>query len=227
MAEADDDSDVDQTPDQFERNRGRCEGHDHGAGVHRDERLGVLLAHRADELGWMDAFAARIDEGPLDMHAERTGHANVRLARRRQRPRQHFGRVGDDRRQEAGDPLAPVGVGDPRDCVQGRLGVEQRAAAAIDLPVDEPGRQDPAAEIDRLAAARAVPEIDERADRPVLDDERMIVEKPLAVEQARPIEHLHRATSSLVATAPPAIRIAPSVASWSGVFISAATSGSR
>ena len=76
-----------------------------------------------------------------------------------------------------------------------RLGVEQHAAAAIDLPVDEAGGEHAAAEIDLLAAARAVLEVDERLDRAALDHERMIVEKPLAVEQARAVKDLHCAAS--------------------------------
>jgi hypothetical protein len=46
--------------------------------------------------------------------------------------------------------------GDFGDAVNGGLGVEQNAAAAIDLPVDKAGAENPAAEIDLLAAARAV-----------------------------------------------------------------------
>ena len=48
--------------------------------------------------------------------------------------------------------------GDRGDSLNGRIGVEQHAAAAIDLPIDEAGAQNPAAEIDLLAAAGAVVE---------------------------------------------------------------------
>ena len=65
-------------------------------------------------------------------------------------------RIGHDRRQEAGDAGAPMRGGDRGDSLDGRLGVEQNAAAAVDLPIDETGRENPAAEIELLAAAGAV-----------------------------------------------------------------------
>ena len=114
----------------------------------RDQRPGVRIAHGADEFGRMHALAARIDERPLDMHAERAGNAPLGRARGGERRGQHLRRVGDDGRQKAGDALAPVRGGDFRDRLDRRLGVEQHAAAAVDLPVDEAGREDSAAEID-------------------------------------------------------------------------------
>ena len=218
MAEADDDPGVGEPRDQLQRDGGGSEGDNHGAGAHGDQRVGVVLSHRADELGRVHALAAQIDEWPLDMHAERAGHAHMRLAGCRQRGCQHVRRVGDDGRQKAGHSLAPVRMGDPGDRVDRRLGVEQHAATAVNLPVDETGGEDAAAEIDLFAAVRTVREVNESADRAAVDDERVIVEKPLAVEQARAIEHFHRAASLPVATAPPTIRIAPSVASYSARF---------
>ena len=82
--------------------------------------------------------------------------------------------------------------GDPLDR---RIGVEQNAAAAIDLPVDKAGAENPAAEIDLLAAARAVSNGDERLDGAALHDQRAIVVQPFAVEQAGAIENLHRTAS--------------------------------
>ena len=126
--------------------------------------------------------------GPSTWTPSAPGTARCAFARRRQRRGEHRGRVGDDGRQEAGDALAAKGAGDARHALDGRLGVEQDAAAAVDLPVDEPWRENAAAEIDRLAAARDAPRqsTSARIDA-VLDDEGVIVEKPLAIEQARAV----------------------------------------
>ena len=104
----------------------------------------------------MHALALGIDERPLDMDSERAGHAFARLASGGQRRVKHARRVGHDRRQEGGHAGAPMRGGDRGDPLDGRIGVEQHAAAAIDLPIDEAGAQNAAAEIDLLAAARAV-----------------------------------------------------------------------
>ena len=122
----------------------------------RDERVGVFLLHRADEFGRMHALAPQVDERPLDMDSERAGNAIARLSRGRERRGQHARRVGHDRRQEGGHAGAAMRGGDRGDPLDGRIGVEQHAAAAIDLPVDEAGAENSAAEIDLLAAARAV-----------------------------------------------------------------------
>ena len=84
---------------------------------------------------------------------------------------------------------------DRGDSLDGRIGVEQHAAAAVDLPIDEARAQNAAAEIDLLAAARAVGEGRERLDRAALDNERTIVVQPFAVEDARSVENLHCAAS--------------------------------
>ena len=87
----------------------------------------------------MHALALGIDERPLDMDPERAGHAFARLASGGQRRVKHARSVGHDRRQEGGHASAPMRGGDRGDPLNGRLGVEQHAAAAIDLPIDEAG----------------------------------------------------------------------------------------
>ncbi len=87
----------------------------------------------------MHALALGIDERPLDMDSERAGHAFARLARGGERRVKHARRVGHDRRQEGGHAGAPMRGGDRCNPLEGRIGVEQHAAAAIDLPIDEAG----------------------------------------------------------------------------------------
>ena len=143
----------------------------------------------------MHALALGIDERPFDMDSERAGHAFARLASGGQRRGKHARRVGHDRRQKGGHASAPMRGGDRSNSLDGRIGVEQHAAAAVDLPIDEARAQNAAAEIDLLAAARAVGEGGERLDRSALDNERAIVVQPLAVEDARSVENLHCAAS--------------------------------
>jgi hypothetical protein len=103
--------------------------------------------------------------------------------------------------------------GDRGNSLNGRIGVEQHAASAIDLPIDKAGAKNSAAEIDLFAAAGAVNEDSERLDRSALDNERAIIVQPLAIEDARSVEDLHCAASLCDATTPPTSRIAPSVGS--------------
>ena len=91
----------------------------------------------------MHALASRIDERPFDMDSERARHAFMRLARGGQRCVKHARRVGHDRRQESGHASAPMRGGNRRNPLDGRIGVEQHAAAAIDLPIDEAGAKNP------------------------------------------------------------------------------------
>ena len=154
----------------------------------------------------------KIDERPLDMDAERAGNMSLRLARGRERFGEDARRVGHDRGQEAGHAGAPMRRRDCGDSLDRRLSVEQHAAAAVDLPVDEARRENSAAEIHLLSAAGTVLESGERKDRRALDNERPVVVQPFAVEQARPVENLHCAVSLCGAMTPPTNRIAPSVA---------------
>ena len=104
----------------------------------------------------MHALALGIDERPLDMDSERAWHAFARLASGGQRRVKHARRVGHHCRQEGGHASAPMRRGDRSNSLDGRIGVEQHAAAAIDLPIDEAGAKNSAAKIDLLAAAGAV-----------------------------------------------------------------------
>ena len=87
--------------------------------------------------GGMHALAPGIDERSFDMDSERARHAFLRLARGGERRVEHARRVGHDRRQEGGHASAPMRGGDRGDSLNGRIGVEQHAAAAVDLPIDE------------------------------------------------------------------------------------------
>ena len=70
------------------------------------------------------------------------------------------------------------------DALRRRIVVEEYAAAAVDLPIDEAGRERSAAEIDALAVARPVRHGAESDDSAMFGDERVILENPYAVEDA-------------------------------------------
>ena len=137
MAEADDNSGFRQASYKVQRDRRGRERHDHHARAPRDEGVGVFFFHRADEFGRVHALALGIDERPFDMDAERARNAFARLARGRERFGKHMRRVGHHRRQESSHASAAMRGGDRGYSVNCRIGVEQHAAAAVDLPIDE------------------------------------------------------------------------------------------
>src|SRR3546814_7252918 len=86
------------------------------------------------------------------MDADGARHAGLdRVVDSGQRRRDLFGRVADQRRQEGGGAETGVRGADRRDGVHVGLVVEQHAAAAVDLRIDEAGEQPAAAQVDRIA----------------------------------------------------------------------------
>ena len=194
---------------------GRRQGHNHhaGGGARFDERVCVLLQHRADEFGRMHALALGIDERPLDMDSERARDAFARLASGGERRVQHARRVGHDRRQKPGHPA--------RRCAAAIAAIPSTVGSALNRTPPpplicqsmKPGLKNPAAEVDLLAAAGAVFKGDKRLDRRAFEHECAVVAQSFAVEDPRAVENFHSAASRRGATAPPTNRIAPSVAS--------------
>src|SRR6516225_9299962 len=86
-------------------------------------------------------------------------------------------------------------VGDPGDGLDAWILVHQRAAAAVDLHVDESGGDEPAAEIALLIAARTLRVGREARDSRAVDDERVIVEETLAIKNPCADENLHHSVS--------------------------------
>ena len=112
--------------------------------------LDVRLRHRPDQRGIMGALAGDGQERPLEVDAGDARHACVdRLAH------------GGDRRRHAGsgrsvmkvgsravEPCSAMGLREQAERGRVRALVEQDAAAAIDLRVDEAGRQHAARQLD-------------------------------------------------------------------------------
>ncbi len=114
----------------------------------------------------MHAAARRVEEGSLDVNAEDAGHAGVerRLHRSDGAP-DGLEIVADQRGHETGGAEAPMGRTDGTDGLGARVIVEQHAAAAVDLHVDEPGQQELSLDVHevRFPAAR-ITRIDQRLD---------------------------------------------------------------
>src|SRR5580692_5539681 len=88
-----------------------------------------------------------------------------------------------------------MGLDDTSNSLQRWRLVEEKAAAAIDLPVDEARSQDAAAKVALLPAARALRMGRQRDNDALLNDKRAIVEELFAVEETRPEQHEHQRVS--------------------------------
>ena len=86
-------------------------------------------------------------------------------------------------------------LGDAGDDVRARVVVHQRAAAAVDLNVDETRRENSAAEIDFAAAAGTLRVGRDAGDAGAVDDDGVVVEETLAVEDPRADQRRHQIVS--------------------------------
>ncbi len=174
--------------------RHRCRRQRHHARPRLDQKARVGVGHRSDMALWMRALATRIDERTLDMHPERSRDV---LAAGFERVREHLGRIGHDRRRQRSGPEATVRRDDAADRFRRRRGVEEIAASAVDLPINEARRNDAAAEIDDRRH-RFLVDGDDCADLTALDDERAVVTPTVAVKQTRAHENLHQRVSVIL-----------------------------
>ena len=94
-----------------------------------------------------------------------------------------FARVGDEGRQAGGGAEPRKSCADGRNGLDARIVVQQRAAAAIDLQVDEPWREDAAAQRHALGIGRRVSS-DDTLDAAAIDDQRRAIPPQLAIEDA-------------------------------------------
>jgi hypothetical protein len=110
------------------------------------------------------------------MNADHPGHARIdRAIDRIECARDHVGRVADQGRQERGCAERRMRGADRGDALDRRHVVEQHAATAVDLRVDEPRHQPTAIEIDDVFTGRA--RVDP-GDAAVGDHERRFGQQP-------------------------------------------------
>jgi hypothetical protein len=104
------------------------------------QRRDPLGIERADLVGRMDALAIDVEKRALDMDAEHPGHTGLdRGIDGDHRAADHVEIVADQRRQEAGGAEAAMRGTDRGDACDRWFIVEQHAAAAIHLGIDEAG----------------------------------------------------------------------------------------
>ena len=112
-----------------------------GKGAHKFGDVGV--GRRREIIRIVDAAARRGDERTLHMQAADAGHALCqRVAHGLHRRAPQRRRPADQRGQQRGGAEARVRGGDAAQRVGGRCVVEQHAAAAVHLQIDESRRQD-------------------------------------------------------------------------------------
>ena len=114
----------------------------------------------------MHAATRPVEKRPLDVNTEDAGHAGIERGLHGGDCAPDRGEVvADQRGQEAGGAKTPMRRADGADRLGARVIVEQHAAAAVDLHIDESGQQELPLKIhdDRFGAAR-IRRIDQRFD---------------------------------------------------------------
>ena len=132
------------------------------------------------------ALALGADERALDVHADHAGYARRDgLTHRGDRVGDHREIVADQRGQEAGGAEAAVRGADGADRLHGGRVVEQHAAAAVHLRVDESGQQQRPAQVVGLGGLRArIACGHDRRDAPVVDEDGACLDEPVVDEDA-------------------------------------------
>ena len=88
----------------------------------------------------MDTLANFVDRRAFQMKTEYAGNLQ-RALRNRSKPLDHIGAIGDQRRQTTCSPRPAVGFDNAAHAGLARVIVKENAATAIDLDIDEAGRE--------------------------------------------------------------------------------------
>ena len=142
----------------------------------------IVVAERAHQAGRMRALAPRVEMRSLQMQADHAGNGAGR--HRVDRRDDALAGVGDQCRQQSGGTGPPVSRRDAAEPVRGGVVVQQYAAAAIDLNVDEAGCEDAAVQTHDVYSRCRCAGFD-RDDVLALDEKMVAVAKSSAVEQPR------------------------------------------
>ena len=152
-----------------------------------DQRLEIGVVHRPDQVDGMRALAAGRQMRPFQMDAgEARNFRPGRLDARLDRIARHVARVGDQRRQYRGGAEPHVRGTDRADRLDARPVIEQDAAAAIDLQVDEARYEHRAGAFRQHCPGRHVVAPDDPFHLAVVDHECGMVVPACAVENASP-----------------------------------------
>ena len=145
------------------------------------------------------AAARRREIRSFEMDADHAGHAlGDRCVDRGDRFAHHVDVVADQRRQETRRAEAAVRFADAADRLDCRRVVEQHAAAAVDLAIDEAGQQQIAAEIlDVEIGHAAIVRGDDRVDHAGVDEHGDVVAETIRGQHARVDERRGHQTVSV------------------------------
>ena len=161
-----------------------------------DQQREVGIGHRPDQRRIMRALAGERQVRAFEVQPADPRHALCdRRRHRRDGGAAVLGRVGDEGGQDGAGAEPGMGRGHDRQRLgRGRV-VEHHAAAAIDLEVDESGREDIAGEVDLLAGRRDPIVAVEHRHHAILEPqgvgvvEAAAVEDPAAAEGENPGAH--------------------------------------
>jgi hypothetical protein len=177
------------------RGRGELRGQrDEGAadGEGGEERH-ALAVEVAEFRRIVRALAQRADERAFDVQSDESRNARGdRLAHRPDRARDHGEVVADERRQEPRRAIEPMRRADPADGFDARGVVEEHAAAAVHLAVDEAGHEARAAKVMlRGAPAAWVAGVGDGVDARSVEQHHAVVHETLVEQDARVVERQH------------------------------------
>jgi len=165
----------------------------------RGEKAHSLLIEDPEPGRIVDSLPGRVQEGSLDVDAEYARHAL--FDGRIHRPDRAFHGVeivADQRRQEPGRAEAPMRLADGGDAVDRRMIVEQDAAAAIHLQVDE-AREKIASQLPVLEVGRALSGRHHADDQASVHEDAPVRLKTVGRQDARGMEcdRAHRVSVTL------------------------------
>ena len=150
--------------DRGRRAFGRQRHHGYAA-VRRGQQLHRILIEAAQFAGIVHTAAFVAEERTFDVDAEHAGHAaRDGFAHRVNRLLHDVQIVADQRGQKSRGPETAMSTANGGDGLDARVAIEQHAAAAVHLRVDESGHQQLPVEIDGVIGADDLARIDDGLD---------------------------------------------------------------
>ena len=175
MSQADQHADPRQCRDSIGRRQLGRERHHHLAAPRLEQQRHQRIVQRTEMPRIVDPLARDVDHRALDMRTEHARYARRdRRVGRVERLRDRFVGIADQRRQERGGAERAMRIADRGNALDTQRVVEEDAAAAIDLCIDETGHQPTAVEIDRSWTGA----VDDRDDDTALDVDHRVAEHP-------------------------------------------------
>ena len=163
------------------------------ADAQRSEQRRIAHVEVADLRRIVRAAAQLVDERPFDVDAGDSGHSGPHgVAHCAHRARDDDEVLADEGGQESGRAEAAMGGSDRADRFHARVVVEEHAAAAVHLRVEEAGKEGCASEVAPARRARArVVAPDEGDDASRVDEDATLLHESVVREHPRVDEQLH------------------------------------